>query len=59
MFFAGTKERNGGAKDVSEEMQRINKAFSRTHAMAIHLNAMAIVATVWYGISLASRMNLA
>ena len=39
---------------VSEAMRR---TFSRNHAMAIHLNAIAMIATVWYGFSLASRIH--
>lgn len=46
-------------EDMSEDMKRLNKKFSRTHAMAIHMNAISIIATVWYGFSLASRIKLA
>ena len=42
----------------SEEMGKKNKAFSRAHAMSIHLNLVAIGATVWYGFHLASRMKI-
>ena len=50
---------SGGSLDMtSENMKRVKKEFSRTHAMAIHLNAIAIVMTVWYGFSFASRINL-
>ncbi|KAJ5912723.1 hypothetical protein N7504_001606 [Penicillium tannophilum] len=34
------------------KIQRVNKDFKRNHAMTIHLNAIALVATVWYGFSL-------
>ena len=46
-------------KERLEEMKRVGKDFSRAHAMAIHLNAIAIAMTVWYGFSLASRMTIA
>lgn len=42
----------------SEEMKARNKAFSRAHAMSIHLNLVAIATTIWYGFSLASRCEL-
>ncbi|KAJ5642088.1 hypothetical protein N7490_006088 [Penicillium lividum] len=39
--------------DVDEEkVKRVNRNFARNHAMSIHLNAIALVATVWYGFSL-------
>lgn len=34
------------------------RAFSRAHAMCIHLNLLAVGATVWYGFRLSSRMKL-
>lgn len=34
-----------------------NKSFSKAHAMCIHLNAIAMVATVWYGMRLGGRLN--
>lgn len=43
---------------VSEAMKLLKRSFSRNHAMAIHLNAIAMLATVWYGFSLASRIQL-
>ena len=46
-------------ENMSEEMKRINKKFSRAHAMAIHLNAISMIATVWYGFSLATRIHFA
>lgn len=39
-------------------MKHLNRAFSRSHAMAIHLNAIAMLATVWYGFALAARMSI-
>lgn len=44
-------------KDMTTEMKHVNKKFSRAHAMAIHLNAISIIATVWYGFSLATRIK--
>jgi hypothetical protein len=43
----------------SDDMTRLKRQFSRNHAMTIHLNAIAMIATVWYGISLASRIQIA
>lgn len=43
---------------MSEDMKRVKEDFSRAHAMAIHLNAISIVVTVWYGFSLASRIQV-
>ncbi|KAJ9660038.1 hypothetical protein H2201_007079 [Coniosporium apollinis] len=43
---------------MSEEMRLANRKFSRNHAMCIHLNAIAMVATVWYGFSLGSRITV-
>jgi hypothetical protein len=42
---------------VSEEMAKLKKAFSRNHAMSIHLNLIAMGATLWYGWRLASRLE--
>ena len=44
--------------ECSQAMKAKNKAFSRAHAMSIHLNLLAIGATVWYGFRLASRFQL-
>ncbi|KAI9676072.1 MAG: hypothetical protein M1817_000815 [Caeruleum heppii] len=43
----------------TEEMKVVNKRFSHNHAMSIHLNLMAIGGTIWYGFSLASRLQFA
>lgn len=53
------KSAEGGLKPVSEEMRLLNKAFSRAHAMTIHLNLVSVVATVAYGFVLAGRMSFA
>lgn len=49
---------NQEQESVSEEMRLMRRSFSRNHAMAIHLNAIAMIATVWYGFSLASRIKV-
>ncbi|KAK7702713.1 hypothetical protein SLS57_011264 [Botryosphaeria dothidea] len=41
----------------SEEMHLRNRAFSRNHAMSIHLNLLSVGATVAYGFRLASRLR--
>jgi hypothetical protein len=48
-------EDNPASTDPAK-LQQANKAFSRNHAMSIHLNAIALVATVWYGFSLSSSL---
>jgi hypothetical protein len=35
----------------SEQMKLVNKAFSRNHAMSIHLNLVGILATIWYALA--------
>jgi hypothetical protein len=44
-------------ENTSDEMRRIKRDFSRNHAMAIHLNLIGIMATVWYGFALASKIR--
>jgi hypothetical protein len=39
------------------KMDRANRNFSRNHAMVIHLNAIAMIATVVYGFSLSSTLT--
>ncbi|CAG8977952.1 hypothetical protein HYALB_00001833 [Hymenoscyphus albidus] len=43
--------------NVSVEMQAKKKASPRAHAMCIHLNLLAVLATGWYGVRLASRLD--
>lgn len=38
------------------KLRRANRMFAKNHAMSIHLNAIALTATVWYGFSLASNL---
>lgn len=42
----------------SEEMKAKNKAFSRAHAMSIHINLLTIGSTIWYGFRLASKIQV-
>ncbi|PVI01555.1 hypothetical protein DM02DRAFT_717840 [Periconia macrospinosa] len=42
---------------ISEELEKLNRSFKRAHAMSIHLNAITIVATLWYGWTLASHIK--
>lgn len=53
------KQRNpdGDNDQPSDEMIACNRKFSRAHAMSIHLNLISVIATVYYGITLASRLN--
>ncbi|KAH6686761.1 hypothetical protein F5X68DRAFT_261771 [Plectosphaerella plurivora] len=41
----------------SPEMQALNRDFSSAHAMSIHLNLVTIAATIYYGLTLASRLQ--
>lgn len=40
-----------------KEMEVLNKAFSRAHAMSIHLNLVTIGATLWWGWQLVSKLQ--
>jgi len=42
---------------ISDDMKILNRAFSRGHAMSIHLNLITIGATIWYGLRLASKLQ--
>ncbi|KAL0933311.1 uncharacterized protein CTRU02_212274 [Colletotrichum truncatum] len=44
--------------EISPDMQACRRRFSRNHAMSIHLNLISIFAMVWYGVRLASRLNI-
>lgn len=41
---------------MSEEMKRLKGHFSHNHAIAIHLNLLAVIGTVIYGVRLGSRI---
>ncbi|CAJ2499713.1 Uu.00g025660.m01.CDS01 [Anthostomella pinea] len=43
--------------EVSMEMQKLNRTFSRNHAMSIHLNLISIGATLFWGWRLALRLD--
>ncbi|KAK0644116.1 hypothetical protein B0T16DRAFT_430404 [Cercophora newfieldiana] len=42
----------------SVEMKKLNRLFSKNHAMCIHLNLISMVAMLFYGARLASRINI-
>ncbi|KAH6681754.1 hypothetical protein B0J14DRAFT_222197 [Halenospora varia] len=46
-----------GTGEISEEMKLIKRRFSRNHAMSIHLNLLAIIGTILYGIRLGSKIG--
>lgn len=46
------------ANEPSLEMQKLNRVFSRNHAMCIHLNLISIGATLVYGAKLASQITI-
>lgn len=41
----------------SEEMQRLNKSFGSMHGISSLLNLTGFIATLWYGVSLAARIQ--
>lgn len=50
-----------GNKDMSETdaiVTKVKKNFSRNHAMSIHINLIAVVATVGYVFVLGGRLQL-
>ncbi|KAL1622111.1 hypothetical protein SLS54_005176 [Diplodia seriata] len=51
------KHDDGGPAGMSEEMRARKRAFSRNHAMSIHLNLLVIGAALAYGVRLAGRMR--
>ncbi|CAG7946931.1 unnamed protein product [Penicillium nalgiovense] len=51
-----SESENADADSDGSKVQRANRTFSRNHAMAIHLNAIAMVATVFYGFSLSATL---
>ncbi|OAL51775.1 hypothetical protein IQ07DRAFT_586126 [Pyrenochaeta sp. DS3sAY3a] len=46
-----------GAGMKSDEMKKLDRSFSKAHAMSIHLNLITIGATLWYGWRLSSRLK--
>jgi hypothetical protein len=57
--FTETKDgrKHNDPTETSEEMRARTRAFSKNHAMAIHLNLLSMGATLWYGVRLASRLK--
>lgn len=49
--------RKGIEGSKTEVMGILNRSFKQCHAMSIHLNIIAVVATLWYGWHLASRLH--
>jgi hypothetical protein len=38
-------------------MQKLNRAFGRMHGISSLVNLGALIATMWYGVSLAERLQ--
>ena len=55
-YFLPTESENTDADSDGSKVHRANRTFSRNHAMAIHLNAIAMIATVFYGFSLSATL---
>jgi hypothetical protein len=49
--------RRYGDSVKSDEMKAVMRRFSKAHGMSIHLNLITIIATVWYGFVLASKLS--
>lgn len=45
------------ATELSDDMRKLNRSFSRNHAMSIHLNLISMGAMIWWGLKLASRLE--
>lgn len=41
----------------SKEMQKLNRAFGSIHGASSLLNMAALIATIWYGVTLAERLH--
>ena len=41
----------------SKEMRRLNKSFARMHGLSSILNLVGLLGTVYYGMTLAERMQ--
>lgn len=50
--------RKQGTGGIGEKVGPVKRKFSRNHAMAIHSNAIAMVATVWYGFALGLKITI-
>ncbi|KAI9653796.1 MAG: hypothetical protein M1831_005663 [Alyxoria varia] len=62
----GSKDSQGGTQGdtgtlgehrAPDDRSKLKRAFERSHVMSIHLNAIGIIATVWYGFVLSSRIE--
>jgi hypothetical protein len=53
-FFTENQENSADPDDA--KIHRASRSFAVNHAMSIHLNAIALVATVWYGFSLSASL---
>ncbi|KAJ5114004.1 hypothetical protein N7456_002538 [Penicillium angulare] len=53
---AAQEAEKGSDDSDPARMDRVNRSFSRNHAMSIHFNAIALVATVFYGFRLSSNL---
>lgn len=51
-----SESENTDADSDGSKVHRANRTFARNHAMAIHLNAIAMIATVFYGFSLSATL---
>lgn len=41
----------------SREMQKLNKSFGRLHGASSLVNLVSFLATIWYGVNLAERLQ--
>lgn len=41
----------------SKEMQKLNKAFGKAHGASTLINLAGLVATIWYGVVIAGRLQ--
>jgi hypothetical protein len=57
--FAETRDgkKSHDAGPHSTEMQKLNRAFGRIHGISSLVNLGALIATMWYGVSLAERLQ--
>ncbi|WQF86061.1 hypothetical protein CDEST_11075 [Colletotrichum destructivum] len=51
-------KRPDGVEEPSPDMRAVKRRFSMNHAMSIHLNLIGLFGMVWYGVRLASRLNI-
>ncbi|KAJ0160286.1 hypothetical protein CTA2_8227, partial [Colletotrichum tanaceti] len=51
-------KRSDAVKEPSPDMRAVKRRFSMNHAMSIHLNLIGLFGMLWYGVRLASRLNI-